>query len=230
MTTTVGVYFDFVSPYAWLGLAATEAFAAEHALRFEPRPVVYAALLDAAGLVGPAESPSKRIYTFVDAARVARLAGLELRGPPAHPFRSLDALRAVCVFRDDPRALALAVTFAHAAWRDGRDLTDPAVRAEIVAAVGLDADDLEERIGAPEAKSTLRELTEDAIARGIFGVPTYALSTPEGTELFWGQDRLAHLAARLDGRLPPPPSRGQLAILERPRGVDRKGAPPTRPA
>ena len=72
-----------------------DGFAAEHGIRWEMRPIVYAALLDAHGLVGPAETPAKRRYTFHDVVRTARHLGLRFEGPPTHPFRSLEALRKI---------------------------------------------------------------------------------------------------------------------------------------
>ena len=74
----VDFYFDFISPYAWLALAQAEDFAAEHRVEFQLQPVVYAALLDATGLVGPAEEPSKRHYIFTDVLRSARALGLRV--------------------------------------------------------------------------------------------------------------------------------------------------------
>src|SRR6185503_4800799 len=94
----VPFYLDFISPYTWLALARAETFAEEHGIAWEPRPVVYAALLDAHGLVGPVETEAKRRYTLHDVARSAQALGLRLVGPPAHPFRSLAALRTLCAY------------------------------------------------------------------------------------------------------------------------------------
>ena len=138
----VTLYFDAISPYSWLALMEAEAFAQEHRVRWRVRPVVYSKLLDANGLVGPAESPAKRRYTYEDVFRCATLRGLRLTGPPSHPFRSLEALRAVWLYRDDPSALRLARTLVDGAWGRGLDLADLAVVAELVREAGLDASDL----------------------------------------------------------------------------------------
>lgn len=159
-----------------------EGFAAERDVAWEIRPVLYAALLDAADLVGPAESPVKRRYTVRDVARSAALLGVPLVGPPAHPFRSLEALRATTLFLDEPHTLALAVALARAAWGEGRDLTRIETIAEVIAATGLDASDLADRIATPAAKAEVRRLTGDAIEGGVFGVPTFGLDG----ELFGG--------------------------------------------
>jgi 2-hydroxychromene-2-carboxylate isomerase len=215
--TGVEFFLDVVSPYTWLALMGSERFARQHGVRFEVRPVVYAALLDAHGLVGPVETTAKRRYTAHDVARCAARLGLRLVGPPAHPFRSLEAQRVLVAFRDRPEALALAVRLADACWGAGQDLTDPGVRAAAVAAVGLDAAGLEERIASAEVKLALRRSTDEALARSVFGVPTFAL----GNELFWGHDRLDDLARRLDGSLPETGAEAE-RFLARPRGVDRR--------
>jgi 2-hydroxychromene-2-carboxylate isomerase len=218
--TVVALHFDFVSPYSWLALVQAEAFAAEHGIRWDLRPVVYAALLDAHGLVGPVEVPAKRRYTFRDVARCAHRAGRKLTGPPQHPFRSLEALRAMHLFREDPEAPRLAAQLADACWGDGRPLTDPGVLADVVSAVGLDAGGLAERSAAPDVKQGLRRATEEAVAMGVFGVPTFV----HDGELFWGHDRMPHLAARIRGELPPADDLAR-AILARPRGAERRRGP-----
>jgi 2-hydroxychromene-2-carboxylate isomerase len=211
------LHFDVVSPYSWIALMRAERFAADHGVRWIVRPVVYAALLEAHGLVGPVEVPAKRRYTFVDVQRSAARAGLRLAGPPAHPFRSIEALRTICLFADEPGVLDLAAGLADAAWGDGRSLTDSAVLADIVAHAGLDARNLAERISDERVKSRLRSNTDEALRLGVFGVPTFVLDG----ELFWGHDRLEHLAERLDGR-----SVVDTGLLERmlgrPQAVERR--------
>ena len=218
-TREVLFHFDVVSPYSWLALMQAERFAETHGARWVLRPVVYAALLEATGLVGPAEVPSKRRYTFLDVQRAAERAGLGLTGPPAHPFRSIEALRTICLFADEPGAVRLAAGVANAAWGEGRSLNDPEVLADAVRHAGFDARDLGVRIAHEPVKAKLRQNTDDALALGVFGVPTFVL---EG-EPFWGHDRMEHLADRLAGR-----SSIDADLLERmlgrPQAVRRRGA------
>ena len=219
---SVSVYFDVISPYAWLGVTALPAFPADLGVRWDLRPVVYAKLLDAHGLSGPAEVAVRRRYLVHDVHRLATLRGLTYQGPPAHPFRSLEALRTICLFREAPQALDLAVGLLRACWEQGRDLTDLAVVGEVVATVGLDAGDLAARVSAPEVKRALIDSTQAALDAGVFGVPTCVWQG----ELFWGQDRLSHLEARLRGSLPGLPAGDAARLLARPRGADRPGRPP----
>ncbi|MEM7246487.1 MAG: 2-hydroxychromene-2-carboxylate isomerase [Acidobacteriota bacterium] len=213
---TVRFYFDYISPYAGLALLRADAFAREHSIAWDLRPVVFGAVLDATGLVGPAEVDSKRRSAFLDVMRCAELQGERFVFPPAHPFKSLAALRLTCLHRSSEHALPLAAGLVRAAWCDGRDLTDLDVLSDVARELGLPGDDLGERLAEPAVKQDLRTLTEDFIERGGHGVPTFEF---EG-ELFWGQDRLDHLAARLDGRLSSMDAQLE-DVLARPRGADR---------
>src|SRR5512140_3653821 len=85
--------FDYVSPYAYLAWTQIHALAARHGREVTPVPVLFAALLDAAGTKGPAEIPAKRGYVFKDVLRSAHRLRVPLVPPPAHPFNPLLALR-----------------------------------------------------------------------------------------------------------------------------------------
>jgi 2-hydroxychromene-2-carboxylate isomerase len=217
---TVRFYFDFISPYSWLALNEAGAFAEEHGVVWEMRPVVYGKLLDETGLVGPAETRAKRRYTFHDVARRAHRLGLKLQGPPAHPFRSLEALRTAVVFREEPSILELCAAIADAAWSRGLDLTDVEVLRTIVRECGLDPRDLPERIAAPAVKDLLRTWTQEALDLGVFGVPTFVYAG----ELFWGHDRLPDIGRRVEGTVPPSSELVE-TLAERPRGIDRRRSP-----
>ena len=220
MPRPVTFWFDFVSPYSYLALTQAERFAAENDVSWTMRPIFYAAVLDATELLGPAEVPIKREYTMRDLIRAAELLGVPLVGPPAHPFNSLLALRAAVLAQDDPRAALLCAELSGAAWARGRSLEDPAVVAEAAERAGCDGGELVARATTDEAKSRLKANTAEAIAAGVFGVPTLRW---EG-ELFWGHDRMEHLAARLGGRLGSPEARAR-EVADRPRGADRPGTP-----
>lgn len=227
----VTFYFDFVSPYSYLALTQAGVFAAAYRVDWRLRPVVYGVLLDESGLVGPVETPTKRAYTIRDVVRSARLLDVPLAGPPRHPFRSLEALRTLCLVQDEPGALRLALRIARSAWGEGRDVTDLAVLAGIVGEESGDGDlgelerldddeELQRRLADPQVKDRLRRNTDEALAAGVFGVPTFV----HGGETFWGHDRLPHLGAWLAGHLP---AAGELEeeIASRPRGAERRGSP-----
>lgn len=218
--TPVTFWFDFISPYSWLAFDRAEEFAAEHGVTWELRPVVFGAILDATGLVGPGEVLAKRDGALRDVAIQAADRGLEFVGPPAHPYRSLEALRAACLWQDQPEMFAVCRALFAAAWERGVDLTDPTALAGALTDAGFGRSDLDAALRAPEIKALLRTNTETAIARGVYGVPTF---DADG-ELFWGQDRMSHVARKLAGTLPEP-NAGLRAMLGRPIASGRKRAP-----
>ena len=150
-------------------------------------------------------------------ARCAQRLSIRLTGPPEHPFRSVEALRTLYLFRREPAALRLAVGLSDACWGQGRRLTHVDVLRDVVDRAGLDATQLAERMASVGVKNGLRALTDEAVGLGVFGVPTFVVDG----ELFWGHDRLEHLAERLGGTAPPAADRVR-DLVDRPRGADRK--------
>jgi 2-hydroxychromene-2-carboxylate isomerase len=212
----VTFFFDPISPYVWLAgkqLARLEAAGCE--LHFQP--VLFAGLLHAHGQTGPAEIAAKRIYTFRDVMRQASRLGLTFSGPPGHPFNPLLALR-MCLALDERAARQrFALALFDACWEQGADLADSAVLIRIAGQCGVDGAAMAELARQPELKRRLALATEQAIADGVFGVPTFQI----GRELVWGADRidtvLWHLAGhRIDETV-------LRDFLGRPASAHRKG-------
>ena len=171
--------FDVVSPFAYLAFPRLGQLPSH--VELEMVPVLLAGLLEHFGQLGPAEIPSKRRFTYRFVLWRARRLGLPLRFPPAHPFNPLAALRLILAAGNDRRAAGAVLD---AVFRDGRDVSDPAVIAEL--ASGLGVADPQRAIGDPAIKQRLRANTEWAAARGIFGVPALVV----GDEFFWGHDAM----------------------------------------
>ena len=175
--TEVAWAFDVISPFSYLALPQLASLPADVELRYVP--VLLAGLLTHFGQLGPAEIPSKRRFTYRFALWRARQLGMPMRMPPAHPFNPLAALRLIIAAGSDRRATS---TVLDAVFRDGRDVSDPAVIAELAAALGVREPAV--ALGTPAVKEQLRANTEWASARGVFGVPTLVIAE----ELFWGHD------------------------------------------
>jgi 2-hydroxychromene-2-carboxylate isomerase len=169
--------YDVISPFAYLALPQLAQFPAD--LKVTAVPVLFAGLLDHFGQRGPAEIPSKRRFTYRFALWRARRLGVPMRFPPAHPFNPLAALRLLIA---SGQGLAGAQLVLNAVFRDGRDVSDPAVIAEL--GRDLKVPDAQAAIADPAVKSRLRENTEWASAHGVFGVPTLLI----GEQIFWGHD------------------------------------------
>jgi 2-hydroxychromene-2-carboxylate isomerase len=173
-------YFDFISPFSYLQLRKLREWRAR--LDVRPVPIAFGAVLAHNGNLGPAEIPGRREFTYRFVQWQAETAGIPLRFPPAHPFNPLAALR-LCIAGGTTWESIEAI-FNHL-WRDGRAGTDAAELAEVGRLLGVD--NVENAINAAEVKSRLRANTDDAIAAGVFGVPTLRV----GDEGFWGNDASA---------------------------------------
>ncbi|MEZ4407272.1 MAG: 2-hydroxychromene-2-carboxylate isomerase [Polyangiales bacterium] len=221
MTTRepVTFYFDFISPYAYLAWKRVHAVAEAKGREVNPAPVLFAAMLDAHGTKGPAEVPAKRVYVFKDASRRAALAGLPLVPPPAHPFNPLLALRVASLDLDPDLRRAVIDALYDATWGGGPGVTDPATVAGIVSRARVDGEAAVRAASTDAVKRRVRERTDEAIARGVFGVPTLYVDG----ELFWGYESLDLAALRMEGEDPV-----DAAGLERwrdlPTGAKRPGA------
>lgn len=186
-------YFDFISPFSYLQCERLQA----HAGDVRPRPVLFAAILDANGQKGPAEIVAKRRFTYRFVVWQAKSLGIPLRFPHAHPFNPLPLLRLAIAC--DSRLDAITAIFRFV-WRDGRLPDLPIEWAELADQLGVR--DAAARIEDLAVKAQLRRETDDAIVRGVFGVPTLAF----GDELFWGVDAtdMAFAYARAGGRYEDP--------------------------
>jgi 2-hydroxychromene-2-carboxylate isomerase len=176
-------YFDFVSPFSYLQCEQLPAL--ERSLRVRYRPVLFAGLLKAHDTLGPAEIPAKRRFTYRFVVWRARQLGIPLKFPAGHPFNPLPLLRLAIAADCEPEAVRVIFRFI---WRDGRLADLPIEWTELTAELGFP--DAAERIESAEIKDALRRNTDEAIARGVFGVPTLLI----GDELFWGADATAMAA------------------------------------
>ncbi len=220
MTRTLRFSFDFISPYAYLAWTGLHDFAARHRLTLDVQPILFAALLDGWGHKGPAEIPPKRLYTFKHVLRLAAERGVPLKPPPAHPFNPLLGLRIASLPGPASQQRAIVDVLFARVWASGEAITDPATVAEVLTRAGLPGARLVEDAGAIEVKEGLRLRTQQAFARGVFGVPTYEVDG----ELFWGQDSLPHLEQFLRGEDPATPQRVE-PWLNLPAQSERPGTP-----
>jgi 2-hydroxychromene-2-carboxylate isomerase len=169
--------FDVISPFSYLNLKQHAQLPAN--VEVEYVPVLFAAVLSHHGQLGPAEIPSKRRFTCRFVLWRARQMGIPMRLPPSHPFNPLQALRLIIAAGADKHAVE---TVLDAVFMHGRDVADPAVLKELASELGVA--DPETALAAPAVKERLRTNTDMAIARGVFGVPTFIVDD----EIFWGQD------------------------------------------
>ncbi len=186
-------WFDPLSPYAYLAFEQLPQALAGLSYNVEYRPILFAGLLKQWGQKGPAEIEPKRVWTFRQIAWSAHRLGIPIAVPAQHPFNPLALLRLLHACASEgstPNRWQCERVFHHV-WRgDGADANDPARLAALRAALAPQRDPDGEAV-----KQSLKDLTAQAIACGVFGVPSVEVDG----QLFWGLDALDMLAAFLRG-------------------------------
>ena len=184
-------YLDFISPYAWLAFEELPETLIGLSYSVTYKPLLFAALLKHHGQLGPAEIPAKRDWTYRQVQWLAHSKGRTLDMPAAHPFNPLGLLRlAIATDRlGQPNRYVCESLFKHV-WVGGGDAAD----AARLAAITHQLAPLREP-GDASVKAQLRAHADEAIAKGVFGVPAFAVDG----KVFWGLDGLPMLRAYLQG-------------------------------
>ena len=184
-------YLDFISPYAYLAFEKLPEALQGLSYAVDYRPILFAGLLKHHGQLGPAEIAPKRDWTYRQVLWQAHSHGVPMQMPAAHPFNPLPLLRLAlaCGSHGTANRHVCETIFRHV-WRGGADAGD-ALRLDTLKQLLKPPRD----VASDDVKAELKANTDAAIARGLFGVPTYAVDD----KLFWGFDALPMLRAYLEG-------------------------------
>ena len=182
-------FFDLVSPYSYLAVGQMAGVARRTGLPIRYRPLFLGAVMKASGNRPPGQVAAKGLYLHGDLQLWARRLGVPFRMASRFPLDTLLAQR-VLVAADQQLGHEALVTLVGAlftaAWVDDLDMADPAVVASVVEAAGHDGRGLVAAAADPKVKDRLRATTDEAVARGAFGAPTFFVDQ----RMFWGSDRL----------------------------------------
>lgn len=186
-------YLDCVSPYAWLAFERLPQELQGLSYSVEYRPVLLGALLQQHGNPGPAGIAPKRDWTYRHVSWLGQHLGVPLQMPAQHPFNTLVLLRqALACSRDGSINRFVAETLLRHVWVGGHDALDAQRLAQLAQEL---AAQLQPETDSERTKALLRANTDAAAARGVFGVPAFAVDD----QLFWGLDSLPMLRAYLQG-------------------------------
>lgn len=187
MAKTLEFFFDYASPYSYLACQQVEAVAQRTGAELRWRPFLLGAVFKATGNVPPVSTANKAAWLLRDVQDWASYLGLPpFRMPENFPINSLKANRLGLVAAEHGRIAPFSHAAFRAAFAEGRDLADPQVLAELARAAEVDPAQALAKAETQEIKDALRRNTDEALARGAFGAPTFFV----GDELFFGNDRL----------------------------------------
>lgn len=179
---TVEWFYDFISPYAYLASQALDRLPQNIEIR--RIPILFAGLLKRWETRGPGEIAPMRRFTYRQIAWLAERNGIPLTFPPIHPFNPLKLLRLnIALGEDSPEIVDRLFRFV---WAEGGSSDDPVAWGRLLDEYALTAPEADMRISESMVKQRLLENTQQAIERGVFGVPAFVV----GDEVFWGFDSI----------------------------------------
>lgn len=196
MSKQIEFFFDVGSPASYLAWTQLPALAERTGATVLYRPMLLGGVFQATGNRSPASVEAKGAYTRVDLQRFARRYGVTLNHNPYFPINTLQLMRGAEALRGTDQLEPYLAAIFTAMWIDEQDLGQPDVIGKVLAAADFDPTELMERLSAPEVKQGLKDTTEEAVRRGVFGAPTIFVDD----EMFFGQDRLEFVEAKLGGQ------------------------------
>lgn len=197
MSKTVEFFFDLGSPASYLAWTQLPALCARHDAQLLYRPMLLGGVFQATGNASPAMVPAKGRYMFIDLARFAERCGVPFGLPPGFPVNTLNLMRGVMgvQLQAPERFEALLKVLFEGLWVHKRNLSDPQVLDRTLVDGGFEAAAFHELAARPDVKQALKQATEQAVERGLFGAPTCFV----GGQMFFGQDRLDFVEQALAG-------------------------------
>ena len=195
----VDYFFATISPFVYLAGGRLEAVAAKHGATIRYIPLDGPALFPRTGGQMLADRhESRKAYRLQELARWSKRLGVKLDLKPAHfPVNPAPASYAIlaAIKAGGGDLAGLVQAFPRAVWAEGRNVSEDAVVEAILTAHGFDPAIADKYMMS--AADTYGANLEEAVRRGVFGVPFYIV----GEERFWGQDRLDDLDLHLGGKL-----------------------------
>lgn len=187
----IDFYLDFISPYAYLAFEHLPQALEGLSYSVDYKPVLLGAVIRHHGQLGPAEIRAKRQWTYRHVLWLGQAHGIPIEMPASHPYNPLAHLRLALAASGAPTTNRyLTETIFRQVWRGGAEAADPvrlaALQQQLAPAHAP---------GAAVVKGLLKANTDEAIARGVFGVPAFVVDG----QLFWGFDSLPALRAYLQG-------------------------------
>jgi len=198
MTKTIDFIFDFGSPNAYLSWKVLPGIAARQGAEVRLQPCLLGGIFKATNNRSPMEAfgevRGKLAYENLETQRFIRKHGLtHFRMNPNFPVNTLMIMRGMIAAGRAGASQAYLDAVLSGMWEQGLKMDDPAVVADCLGRAGLEAKSLLEATQDPEVKAELVANTETAVARGVFGIPTFFV----GDEMFFGKDRLGQVEEAL---------------------------------
>ena len=193
MSKKVEFFFDVGSPASYLAWTQLESIAQRTNAKIIWRPMLLGAVFQATGNASPAAVPAKGAYMLKDLQHFSNIYGVPFNFNPFFPLNTMHLMRGATAYLEEPEFQTYLAAIFNALWSEKLNMESPEVVAEVLTKAGIDVTDFMARISETEVKERLKDTTAEAVARGVFGAPSFFVNG----EMFFGQDRLSFVETAL---------------------------------
>ncbi|MDA9071203.1 2-hydroxychromene-2-carboxylate isomerase [Candidatus Pelagibacter sp.] len=185
MTNSIDFYFDFISPYSYLAHKQIKIIQDHQNILFNYKPVLVGGLHNLQGITAPAFIKPKLKHMMSDCNLISKKKKFSFIWNSKFPINSLSIMRGYLFINTDVKNLYLNTMF-EAYWKDNLDISNDGILTTLLKKCKIDLDSFLEGIKNPKIKDELKNITQEAHDKEIFGTPTFVVNS----KIFWGQDRL----------------------------------------
>ena len=188
MTKSIEFYFDFSSPYAYLGFKEIKKYEKKYPFQIKYMPIFLGGLHNSAGVTPAAFNKIKSKYMVLDTKLVANKKNIKFSFNSYFPIKTVNFMRGAIIAKDDNYEKIYVEKIFDSIWRDGLNMNDNIIINKVLKNLDLNPSIFFGKVSDIKIKDKLKKLTNDALKKGIFGAPTYYVNR----KIFFGQDRLIY--------------------------------------
>ena len=193
MTKSIDFYFDFISPYSYLAYQKLKSLNKDNFFKVVYKPILLGGLHNLGGITAPAFNVRKMKNMKDDCKLIADKNKIQFYWNSKFPINSLYIMRGYLVIKDKVKENYFDNCF-NAYWRDNIDISNENNVEMILEKTGIIKNEFFEKINQIEIKNKLKEFTDKAFEKDVFGAPTFVVNN----KIFWGQDRLEYAIDELN--------------------------------
>ncbi len=188
MTKSIEFYFDFSSPYAYLGFKEIKKYEKKYPFQIKYMPIFLGGLHNSADITPAAFNKIKSKYMIQDTKLVANKKNIKFSFNSYFPIKTVNFMRGAIIAKDDNYEKIYVEKIFDSIWRDGLNMNDNIIINKVLKNLDLNPSIFFGKVSDIKIKDKLKKLTNDALKKGIFGAPTYYVNR----KIFFGQDRLGY--------------------------------------
>ncbi len=186
MSKSMEFYFDFSSPYSYIGYKEIRKLEKKNSFKIKYMPIFLGGLHNAAGITPAAFVNIKSKYMIEDTRLISEKKNIKFIFNSYFPIKTVSFMRGVIIAEEDNFEKIYIEKIFNSIWKDGLNMNDPVVINKVLKNIDLNPETFLAKANDQKIKDKLRKLTDDALKQGVFGAPTFLVNK----KIFWGQDRL----------------------------------------